>query len=143
MRLTWVDVLLGEAKVDDVDDLVLLHGGAADEEVLRLDVPVDEVLGVHELQLVQQLDGQHQHRLQRELAPANVEQVLKRWPEQLEGSRRGNMILGRVFRPLPNRGAPSGHKTYYYRADSSSHFMCHRFHSRNGLAGWKSVTTEK
>ena len=40
--LTWVDVLLGEAKVDNVDDLVLLHGGPTDEEVLGLDVPVDE-----------------------------------------------------------------------------------------------------
>ena len=37
--LTWVDVLLGEAKVDNVDDLVLLHGGPTDEEVLGLDVP--------------------------------------------------------------------------------------------------------
>ena len=36
-----------------------------------------------ELELVQQLDGQHQHRLQRELAPADVEQVLQRWSEQL------------------------------------------------------------
>ena len=42
VSLTWVDVLLGEAKVDNVDDLVLLHGGAPDEEVLGFDIPVSE-----------------------------------------------------------------------------------------------------
>ena len=41
--LTWVDVLLGKTKVDNVDDLVLLHGGPTDEEVLGLDVPADEM----------------------------------------------------------------------------------------------------
>ena len=40
-------------------------------------LPVDEVLGVDELELVEELDGQHQHRLQRELATADVEQVLQ------------------------------------------------------------------
>ncbi len=44
-----VDVLLGEPEVDDVADVLLLVGLAADEEVLRLHVSVDEVLTVHVL----------------------------------------------------------------------------------------------
>ena len=43
-RLAWVDVLFGEAKVDDVDDFVLLHRGAPYEEVLRLNVPIVVVM---------------------------------------------------------------------------------------------------
>lgn len=44
-----VDVLLGQSKVYDVDDVLLLVALPADEEVLRLDVAVDEVLGMHVL----------------------------------------------------------------------------------------------
>ena len=50
---------------------------------IGISLPVDEVLGVDELELVEELDGQHQHRLQRELATADVEQVFQRWPKQL------------------------------------------------------------
>jgi len=41
-----VDVLFGETKVDDVDDMLLPVGVPSNQEVLGLDVPVDEVLGV-------------------------------------------------------------------------------------------------
>ena len=51
-------------------------------------VPVDEVLGVDELELVQELDGEHQHGLERELAAANVEEVLEGRPEQLRGKEQ-------------------------------------------------------
>ena len=44
IRLAWVYVFFGEAKVDDVDDFVLLHRGAPYEEVLRLNVPVVVVM---------------------------------------------------------------------------------------------------
>ena len=44
-----------------------------------------------ELELVQQLDSQHEHRLQRELAAANVEQVLQRWPEKLKWKQEWNI----------------------------------------------------
>ena len=47
-----VDVLLGQAEVDDVDDFVLLGRGATDQEVLRLDVSVDQMLGVDVLHQV-------------------------------------------------------------------------------------------
>jgi hypothetical protein len=39
-----VTVLLGHAKVDNVDDVGALGTGAANKEVVGLDVPVDEVL---------------------------------------------------------------------------------------------------
>lgn len=43
----WVDVFFGQAKVDDVDDVVLFVPLPADEKVLRFDVSVDEVFRVH------------------------------------------------------------------------------------------------
>ena len=42
-----VNVLLGQAKVDDVDDVLGLAGLPADEKVLRLDVAVDQVLTMY------------------------------------------------------------------------------------------------
>lgn len=43
----WVNVLLGQSKVYDVNDVLLLIALPPNEEVLRLDIPVDEVLGMH------------------------------------------------------------------------------------------------
>ena len=40
----WVDVLLREAEVDDVDRLVSLVRLPPDQEVLGLDIAIDEVL---------------------------------------------------------------------------------------------------
>jgi hypothetical protein len=39
-----IAVLLGHAEVDDVDDVSALGAGAANKEVVGLDVAVDEVL---------------------------------------------------------------------------------------------------
>lgn len=44
-----VDVLFGQAKVNDVDNMFLLVPLSSDEKVLRFYVSVDEVLGVHVL----------------------------------------------------------------------------------------------
>lgn len=44
-----VDVLFGQAKVNDVDNMFLLVPLSSDEKVFRLHVSVDEVLGVHVL----------------------------------------------------------------------------------------------
>lgn len=44
-----VDVLLGQAKVYDVNDVLFLIALPADKEIFRLDVSVDEVLGMHVL----------------------------------------------------------------------------------------------
>ena len=71
-----IAVLLGEAKVDDVHLVGAL--AEAHEEVIGLDVAVDERLGVHVLDPRHELIGEHEHRLQRQLAVAKVEQVLQR-----------------------------------------------------------------
>jgi len=52
-----VTVLLGHAEVDNVDNVGALRARAADEEVVGLDVPVDEVL------LVDGLDPRQLHRI--------------------------------------------------------------------------------
>ncbi|KAJ8577597.1 hypothetical protein ON010_g1609 [Phytophthora cinnamomi] len=77
-----VAVLLGQTEVDDVHDLGPL--AQADEEVVRLDVAVDEVLRVAVLEAAQQLVGDHQHGLELEAAAAVVEQVLERRAEQVD-----------------------------------------------------------
>jgi len=40
----WVDVLLRKSKVDDMNDVTSLGRLSADEEVLRLDVAIDQML---------------------------------------------------------------------------------------------------
>ena len=42
-----VDVLFGQPKVDDVDDVWLFGGLSSNQEVLWLHVPIDEVFGVN------------------------------------------------------------------------------------------------
>lgn len=72
---------------DNVYNLLPLGGVPAYQEVLGLDVPVDEVAAVHVLDAVQQLHGDHEHRLQREAAPAHVKQVLQGRAQELHDQR--------------------------------------------------------
>lgn len=65
-----VNVLLGQAKVDDVDGMLPLAPRAPHQEVLRFHIAVNEALGVHVLHACDQLDGDHEHRLERERAVA-------------------------------------------------------------------------
>lgn len=51
-----VSVLLGHAEVDDVDNVGRFRVGTSDEEIVRLDVAIDEVLFV---------DGLYSRQLQR------------------------------------------------------------------------------
>ncbi len=82
-----VYVGLGEAEVDDVHDVLPARRVASDEEVLGLDVSVDQVLGMHVLHAREQLYGYHEHGLERELAVAQVEQVLQRGAQKLQYQR--------------------------------------------------------
>ena len=77
-----VTVLLGETKVDDVDLVAALPD--PHEEVVRLDVAVDKGLGVDVLDARDELVGQQEDGLERELAVAEVEEVLKAGPEQVQ-----------------------------------------------------------
>ena len=77
-----VAVPLGQAKVDAVDEVA---GPAASvgDEVGRLDVAVDEVAGVHQLDALQHLVGDHEDRLEGEAAAALVELILEGGAEQV------------------------------------------------------------
>lgn len=81
MRL-GVTVLLGETKVDNVDLVATLAD--AHEEVVGLDITVDEGLGVNVLDAGDELVGQQEDGLQRELAVAEVEQVLQTGSEEIQ-----------------------------------------------------------
>lgn len=74
----WVTVLLGHAEVDDVDNVGSLGAGAADEEVVGLDIAVDQILLVDGLHARQHLLGDHDDSLGREATVAVVEQVFER-----------------------------------------------------------------
>lgn len=59
-------VPLGQPEVDNVDGELPLGPRAPHHEVLGLHVLVNEALGVHILHACDQLDGDREHRLQRE-----------------------------------------------------------------------------
>uniref|UniRef100_A0A182UE34 Uncharacterized protein n=1 Tax=Anopheles melas TaxID=34690 RepID=A0A182UE34_9DIPT len=76
-----VAVLLRQAEVDQ-EQLVAVPPDPH-QEVVRLDVPVDEVLHVQILQPADHLVDQHQHGLDCEVPAAEVEQILERGAEQI------------------------------------------------------------
>ena len=77
-----VTVLFGQAKVDNVDLVSTLAD--THEEVIGLNVTVDEGLGVDVLDAGDKLVGQEEDGLQRELAVAEVEEILERRAEEIE-----------------------------------------------------------
>mmetsp|Transcript_103033 Transcript_103033/g.272266 ORF Transcript_103033/g.272266 Transcript_103033/m.272266 type:complete len:220 (+) Transcript_103033:685-1344(+) len=76
-----VPVLFGQPEVDNVHLIGLLP--QANEEVVGLDIAVDEILRMDVLNTVDHLVGQHEDRLQAELAAADVEQVFQGRPKQV------------------------------------------------------------
>jgi hypothetical protein len=77
-----VTVLLGETEIDNVDLVATLAN--THQEIVRLNVTVDKVARVDVLDTGDQLIGKEQDGLQRELAVAEVEQVLKRGTKEIE-----------------------------------------------------------
>jgi hypothetical protein len=77
-----VTVLLGQTEIDNVDLVTTLSD--AHEEVVRLDITVDEGLGVDVLDTRDELICEEQGSLQRELAVAEVEQVLQTRSEEIQ-----------------------------------------------------------
>jgi len=75
-------VAFGETEVDDVNSVLRLVV-AADEEVVGLDVSVDNSLFVDHLDALDQLHRDVQHRLEIELAPALLEEVLQTLAEHV------------------------------------------------------------
>lgn len=77
-----VTVLLGETKVDNIDLVATLAD--THEEVVGLDVTVDEGLGVDVLDAGDELICQQEDGLERELAVAEVEQILQTGAEEVQ-----------------------------------------------------------
>lgn len=70
-----VTVLLGETKVDDIDLVAALTD--THEEVVGFDITVDEGLGMDVLDARDELVGEEEDGLERELAVAEVEEILE------------------------------------------------------------------
>lgn len=77
-----IAVLLGQTEVNDVDLVAALAN--AHQEVVWLDITVDEGLGVNVLDARDELIGQQENGLERELAVAEVEKVLQAGAEEVE-----------------------------------------------------------
>ena len=78
----WVAVLLGKTEINDVDLIPTFPD--AHEEVVRLDVAVNEGLGVDVFDAGDELIGKEEDGLQGEFAVAKVEEILQTRPQQVE-----------------------------------------------------------
>jgi hypothetical protein len=77
-----ITVLLGQTKINNIDLVATLSN--AHKEVVRLDITVNEGLGVDVFDTGDELIGEQQDGLQGELAVAEVEQVLQAGTEKVE-----------------------------------------------------------
>lgn len=77
-----VSVLLGQTEIDHVDLVATLAN--AHQEVVGLDITVDKGLGMNVLDSGDELVGKQQHGLQRELAVAEVEEILQTGTQQVK-----------------------------------------------------------
>jgi hypothetical protein len=77
-----VTVLLGQTEIDHVDLIATLAD--THQEVVRLDVTMDEGLGMNVLNARYELIGQEQDSLQGKLAVAEVEQIFQARAEQIK-----------------------------------------------------------
>jgi len=92
-----VTVLLGHAEVNNVNNVGSFAVGPSDQEVVRLDIAVDEVLLVDGLHAGQHLLGDHDHGLDREATSAVVEEVLERGSEQVNDKDVVEAFLTKVI----------------------------------------------
>jgi hypothetical protein len=108
-----VTILLGHAKIDDVDDIGGFGAWSADEEIVRFDISVDEVLFVNrlyprKLEAVSKLNlAQNDHNtnhlfcnhddgFNRKLPIAVVEEVLQTRSEQIDDQNVVQALLAKV-----------------------------------------------
>lgn len=89
-----IPILLRQAKINNVDLISTLAN--PHQEVVRLDVTVDERLGMDVFNARDELVGQQQHRLQGEFAIAKIEKILQAGPKKVKD--HGVVI---TFRPKP------------------------------------------
>lgn len=79
--LSVSESVLGQAKINDVDDVAL--GTGSHEEILGLDIAMEQVLGVDVLESTKELVGDEEDSLERKGPVAVVEQVLKGGAEEV------------------------------------------------------------
>lgn len=92
-----VTVLLSHAEVDDVDNVRVLAVGTTNEEVVRLDITVDEVLLVDGLYTGQHLLGNHDNGLDGESAVAVVEEILQGRTKEVNDKNVVEAFLAKVI----------------------------------------------
>jgi hypothetical protein len=91
-----VSVLLGHAEIDHVDDIGCLSTRSSNQEVVRLDITVDEVLFVYRLDSRKHLLGDHDNSLDCESASAVVEKIFQRRAEQVDDQDVMQTLLSKV-----------------------------------------------
>lgn len=77
-----IPILLRQPKINNIDDIRFLS--EPQQEVLRLNIPVNIRLRVHILDPLDQLVGDHKHRLHRELLAAQAEKILEAGAEKID-----------------------------------------------------------
>ena len=75
----------GEAQIRHINPIPLLPH--THQEILRLDVSMDDALGMDIFETVKELVDEHQHSLERELATAEVEKVFQTRPQKIKHHR--------------------------------------------------------
>lgn len=91
-----VSVLLGHAKVNDVNNVGGFGAGTTNDEVVGLDVTVNEVSLVYRLDAGEHLLGDHDDGLDGESATAVVEEVFKRRSEEVNDENVVETLLTEV-----------------------------------------------
>lgn len=81
MRPVLLDVLLGEAEVDEVEPL--RPGARAHQKVVGLDIAMQELPLMHKLNPLDHLDGDLEHALQVHPPAALVEDILEGGSQQI------------------------------------------------------------
>lgn len=61
--------------------LMLFH---THQEILRLDVSMNDILEMNVLKTANELIDKHQHRFEKELATAEVEEIFQAWSQQIK-----------------------------------------------------------
>jgi hypothetical protein len=100
-----VPVLLGETEVDHVDLVAPLAD--AHEEVVRLDITVDEALGVNVLNTADELVGEQEDSLEGEFAVAEVEEILEGRAEKVKDH---GVVVTLGAKPSDERNADAASK---------------------------------
>lgn len=75
----------GETQIRHINLISMLPH--TQQEVLRLDVTMDDALGMDVFETVKELIGEHQHGLEREFAAAVVEKIFQTRPQEIEHHR--------------------------------------------------------